>query len=39
MILYGEYKNNNDFVIAGGVLGLATPTEFFLLSLIRGLSK
>ena len=37
MTLYGEYKNDRDFVIAGGALGLATPTEFSLLSLIGGL--
>lgn len=38
MTLYGTYKDNRDFVIAGGAIGLATPTEFSLLSIIGGLS-
>ncbi len=38
MTLYGAFKNDREFVIAGGALGLLTPTEFSLLSLIGGLS-
>lgn len=37
MILYGGFKDKRDFVIAGSAIGLATPTEFAILSLIGGL--
>lgn len=37
MTLYGGFRNNRDFVITGGALGLVTPSEFSLLSLIGGL--
>ncbi|MCI2415736.1 MAG: hypothetical protein MPF33_10940 [Candidatus Aramenus sp.] len=35
--LYGTYKNDRDFLVAGSALGLAIPTEFSLLSSIGGL--
>lgn len=37
MTLYGIYKNDRDFVIAGGAIGLAA-TEFSILSILGGLS-
>lgn len=37
MTIYGAYKNDREFVIAGGAIGLAT-TEFSILSIIGGLS-
>jgi len=37
MILYGGFKDKRDFVIARSAIGVATPTEFAILSLIGGL--
>jgi uncharacterized membrane protein len=37
MILYGGFKDKRDFLIGGSAIGLATPTEFAILSLIGGL--